>query len=290
MTAGALSIWVQFLTFPKYAAYIYAVVPWDNWFLRILFCTHEMIYVTHVWVHQAWSIVLCEVFANSYTHIVNEMTSVLRKLIDLGTRYKEASPHKSNGRQAAMSSKSEQLKSFKRKYIWKRKLNPETKVSGTDYDIMTLLWDYQRLMLATNSFNSWCGLLMGGTMGSNYSQFVSDVFMMIQLLKEPDVDTLGVFFYAEDALVGMWMLFRMLIIISRLYPASEEFLRTLKQYLMYDTPLKPYLLKHQKGLRIICTKLGGYKTKPITVPKGVNALMNWYIAAAMWQRPADRRT
>lgn len=33
---------------------------------------------------------------------------------------------------------------------------------------------------------------------SNYSQFISDVFMMIQLLKEPETDLMAVFFFMED--------------------------------------------------------------------------------------------
>ncbi len=223
-------------------------------------------------------------YASSYTHIVREMTVTLQKLIDLGQRENlDDLPSIGDLRRDASIP-------FKRKWVWRRKLNPKTKVPGTDYDIMTLLHDYRKMTIGTNSFNSWCGRLMGGTMGSNYSQFVTDVFMMIQLLKEPDTDMLGVAFYAQDACVGMWMIFRMLIIISRLYPASQEFLHALKQYLTFDTPLRPYLLKYQKGMRIIATNLGGYKTRAITVPQGVNALMNWYIAAAMWERPADRRT
>lgn len=91
-------------------------------------------------------------------------------------------------------------------------------------------------------------------------------------------------------MAGMIMLFRMLIIISRLYPASEEFLHTLKVYLYHDMPAKQYMLRNQRTLRIIAAKLGGYSTKSITVPKGINALMNYYIGAAMWQRPVDRRT
>lgn len=92
------------------------------------------------------------------------------------------------------------------------------------------------------------------------------------------------------ACAGMTLLFRMLIIISRLYPTSTEFLEVFKKYVSHDVPHRKYLLKYQRTLRIIAAKLGGYSTKPITVTKGINALMNWYIAAAMWQRPTDRRT
>lgn len=82
----------------------------------------------------------------------------------------------------------------------------------------------------------------------------------------------------------------MLILISRLYPASSDFLDLFKVYLGHNLPRKKYLLRYQKTLRIIAAKLGGYSTKSITVPKGINALMNYYIGAAMWNRPVDRRT
>jgi len=288
---GVFAFIVQFFIAPKYAANIYAVVPYDNWLLRIIFCTHEIMYVYHIWVHQVSSIQLCEAFACSYTHIITEMTVLFEQLIDLGTRQEnqltgnpnlgdpdEPSQNDQNSYENDFERKpnSAASKSFKRKFIAKRRLDPKTKVPGTQYDIMTLLRDYQKLTLAADSFNSSVGSIMGGTMGSNYSQFVSDVFMMIQLLKEPETDMLAVVFYAGDACAGMLILFRMLIIISRLYPTSSQFLHVLKQYLTYDTPLRPFLIKYQRCLRVIAANLGGYKTKAITVPKGINALMQWY--------------
>ncbi|CAL8091346.1 unnamed protein product [Orchesella dallaii] len=278
---GVFAIVIQFNIAPKYAAQIYAIVPYDNWFLRIVFVLHEIMYVYHIWVHQVCSIMLCEVFAFSYTQIIREMTVVFQQLIHLGV--KQQNLKKENKSESASET-------FMQQFIVKRRLEPDTKVPGTEYDIMTLLHDYQNMMLATTTFNKSVGVIMGGTMGSNYAQFVSDVFMMIQLLKEEETDMLAVIFYAGDACAGMAILFRMLIILSQLYPSSEEFLHVLKQYLTFQTPIKRYLLKYQRGFRIISANLGGYKTKAITVPKGINALMQWYINAAMWQRPADRMT
>lgn len=287
MASGCLAILIQFQIAPKYAANLYAVIPWDSWYLRILFCLHEMSYVYHIWIFEAWSIIVCELYASSYTRIVREMTSVLEKLIELGVTEEVIDEHSISGESEKDSRKA---KAFMEKFIWKRRLNPKTKVPSTDYDIMSLLHDYEKLTIATNFYNSWVGRLSGGIMCSNYSQFISDVFMIFQLLKEPETDFLAIFFYAHDATSGMIILIRMLIITSRLYPASEEFLRMLRKYLVFDTPLKKYLIKFQNGLRIMSTNLGGYKTKAITVPKGINALMNWYVNAAMWQRPKDRRT
>ncbi len=233
------------------------------------------------------------------------MTVVLQRLIGLGkpvirekqepssrrTSQISANMHRNSTRsdeeqRGKHSEISEKVKSK----IAQRYLDPKTKVPGTEYDITTLLGDYEKMMMSTTAFNSWAGRLQGGTTGSNYGQFVSDVFMMIQLLKEPGTEFMDVFFFMEDACAGMIMLFRMLIIISRLYPASENFLKLFKRYVAHDVPQRKYLLKKQRTLKIISAKLGGYSTKSITVPKGINALMNWYIAAAMWQRPTDRMT
>ncbi|CAL8090633.1 unnamed protein product [Orchesella dallaii] len=303
---GCSALMVQFASAPKYALNTYAVIPFDNLFMGIIFATHEYLYMFHIWSNQASSIVLCEVFASSYTHIIREMTLVLGRLIEEG---KPVKPIKSSrSRRGSITSgpdsarrrrplsdmehreRHTEIANEVKAKIVKRSLDLKTVVPGTEYDITTLLADYKKMMISTTSFNSWAGLLQGGTTASNYGQFVSDVFMMIQLLKEPETDLMAVFFFMEDACAGMIMLFRMLIIISRLYPASEEFLCLFKNYLGHDVPNRKYLRKYQRTLKIIASKLGGYSTRAITVPKGINCLMNYYIGAAMWQRPVDRRT
>lgn len=171
-------------------------------------------------------------------------------------------------------------------------LDPKTKAPGTSYDIMTLIHDYRKIMIAAQSHNRWIGLIMGGAQAANYAQFVSDVFMLIQLLKEPDTDYFGLSFYVMDAMFGMCMLFRMMIVLSRMYPASDDFLQGLKTYATYDTPYRKYIVKSMPGFRIVAAKLTGYTVKPRSVPTAINVLINWYIAAAMWKRPDDpsRRT
>lgn len=88
------------------------------------------------------------------------------------------------------------------------------------------------------------------------------------------------------------MLFRMLILLSRLSPASDEFVQSIRCYAMYDTPLRKEIIKTLPTLRRVAAKLSGYSVRPESVPTGVNILVNWYICAAMWKRPDDpsRRT
>lgn len=115
---------------------------------------------------------------------------------------------------------------------------------------------------------------------------------LLQLLKEPNFDFLGISFYVMDACFGMCMLFRMLIILARLVPASDEFVQSIRCYVMYETPLRGYILKVLPTLKRVSAKLTGYSVRPQSVPVGVNVLINWYICAAMWKRPDDpsRRT
>ncbi len=89
----------------------------------------------------------------------------------------------------------------------------------------------------------------------------------------------------NDFLPGMGILLRQLLLMSALYPASERFLQHYKQYLTYETGIRRYLRKTQRTLQIVPAKIGGYSTNPSTVPKGFNALFNYYIGAAMWENP-----
>lgn len=215
---------IQFAAAPKYALNTYAVVPADNVVMAIIFAAHEYLYIFHIWCHQASSIVLCEVFAYTYTEMMKEMTRILQQLISQGKPVHVPDPltsrHNSGNSYRENSSDSDfrklrknmqnrrmsdeehlqrhiQIKVETQAKIIKRYLDPTTKVPGTEYDIMTLLKDYKCLMLSTTAFNTWAGRLQGGTTGSNYGQFVSDVFMMIQLLKEPETDLMAVFFFME---------------------------------------------------------------------------------------------
>jgi hypothetical protein len=295
---GCGALLIQFYTSPKYSLNTYAVFPFDHWLLRIIFSAHEYIYMFHIWIHQAYSIVLLEVFSVTYSTLLNEMANVLQDLSRFGA-LKDADDIAQNDTKANANNRSSHKeydtlhRIKKRRFIPDRILNSNDVLPNSHYCLNTLLVDYKRIMIAAHQFNSWAGKIMGGTTMSNYGQFISDVFMMIQLLKEPDVDFFGVFFFFEDACAGMTMLFRMLMIVSRVYPASEKFLNAYKTYLQHENPQRKYLLKYQKTLHVVATKIGGYSTNPTTVPKGINALMNYYIGAAMWHRPdasSGRRT
>jgi len=127
-------------------------------------------------------------------------------------------------------------------------------------------------MIASHQFNAWAGKLMGGSMLCNCGQFVSDVFMMIQLLKDPDIDLLGVAFFVEDACAGMTLLIRMLIILSRVYPSPGGFSQEFNSYLQHENPHWKYLSRIKRALQIVATEVGGYSTNPST-SQGINDLI-----------------
>jgi hypothetical protein len=180
---------VQFFSSPKYALNTYAVVPIDPWPLRIIFAMHEYVYIFHIWVHQASSIVLCEVFAVTYTHIIRAITDVMRRLSEEG-ELKEMPlldlDEFKRSRRGSSAVKKDNLKRRKRNsrprsafeeeqitmFIPDRILDPQTIAPGTEYTIMSLLHDYKKVMMVSREFNNWAGKLMGGTTMSNYGQVI----------------------------------------------------------------------------------------------------------------------
>lgn len=146
-----------------------------------------------------------------------------------------------------------------------------------------LMLDYKKIMLATSSFNDFVGKWMGGIVLTLYVQFVSDVFIMVQLLKQTGIDFLAVSFFCQDAIAGMFLIFKMLILMSRLYPASKHFLWTCRDYFTNDrlkgTMSRKYMLKYHRNLRVVGVKLGGHLVTPTAVPHGIQLLFSYYIAA-----------
>lgn len=271
---GTLALSIQFFYTPKFALNTYAIIPADTLLLRIIFCIHECMFMCHGYAYQAFTMVLAESYAVSYQHLLEEMNKALYSII----RMSKPKPLKQK-EPASTKGKSGEMK--------KRIMAP-----GTEYDIQLLLEDYKKMMISAQFHNQWIGAVMGFPEAINYGQFVSDVFMLIQLLKEPETDYFSVFFYIMDAAFGMLMLFRMLIILSRLYPQGKRFIHGIKIYATLNTPLRRQLLKTIPSLKVVSAKLTGYTVQPQSVPVGVNVLINWYIAAAMWKRPDDpsRRT
>jgi hypothetical protein len=250
---GTFALSIQFFFTPKYALNTYALIPdsLDFWWMQIIFCLHECMFMYHAYAYQACTMVVAESKSTSYQHLLEEMTKAVYKLIEVGENRSYAqreSPilpsrkettleelaemttapsvnsrgfkpresisedngvtegDKSNGTTEGRLSadKKTQIQKPKKvrrsayrrqimddggglgsgnhhKQARRRYLNPKTKAPGTDYDIETLIRDYRKIMIASNEHNKWIGKMMGGAQAANYAQFVSDVFMMIQV-------------------------------------------------------------------------------------------------------------
>ncbi|CAL8125485.1 unnamed protein product [Orchesella dallaii] len=299
---GTIAFAVQFFFTPKYALNTYAIVPADTIPLQIFFCFHEMCFMWHSYAYQASAMVLAESYATSYQHILEEMNKALDSIIgsaqvDLHTtkNSQDKVTHKKMKTATRNVNSNQQLRQALMTNAFRSTSKPidlNITAPGTEYDIQTLLVDYKRVMISSMFHNQWIGLVMGPAEAFNYAQFVADVFMLIQLLKEPDTDFFGVFFYLLDATFGMIMLFRMLILLSRLYPQGKEFVQSLKTYATFNSSIRRMLVKTIPTLKVVSAKLTGAVVRPESVPVGINVLINWYICAAMWKRPDDpsRRT
>lgn len=61
--------------------------------------------------------------------------------------------------------------------------------------VEVLLADYRKLMLLSDLLNDWCSNRIVGVHFIGYCQFISDVFMMIQILRLTDFDVATVMWY-----------------------------------------------------------------------------------------------
>lgn len=151
-------------------------MPYDHWILEFFFAVHEVVFIFHIWAHQASSIVLCEVFACTYTHLLREMTDVLQKLIERGKPIRRSESESKSRKGSSVTVSGNGIGSGRRSDDSQRKrhtelvelveskmvqrhLEPNAKIGN--YDIMTLLADYKKMMLSTAAFNNWAGKLQG---------------------------------------------------------------------------------------------------------------------------------
>ncbi len=132
----------QFLADPKYCGYTYAAFVWDTWWLRIIFCFHEFIFMMHA-CHMNLSACAMHTFMGvTLSSLLNRMTDCIK----IG--YLNISSKKCEG-----------------------------------YSVEQLVFDYKQLMIITERINDWLAWKTLVIHVCGYCQFISDVFVLIQVLK-----------------------------------------------------------------------------------------------------------
>lgn len=146
MWIGCSCLAIQFYADPKYCTFTYSAFAWDNWWLRIIFCLHEFFFMMNPWNVNTSSSALCTFKGVSIANLLERMTEALQTACT-----------KSN-------------KSSIRK-------------DGKIYTVDKLKLDYQQLILITDRFNEWVAYKVLAIHVCSYCQFISDVFVAIQVLK-----------------------------------------------------------------------------------------------------------
>ncbi|CAL8142555.1 unnamed protein product [Orchesella dallaii] len=208
---GCTCLGIQFYADPKYCAFTYSAFEMDTWWLKIIFCAHEFFFMMTPWNVNVATTSLCTIEGVSLANLINGMTESLNSL------YKN---------------EPENLQRLSGKMY----LNPKKISPGTEYNIERLIFDYKQLILISDRFNEWVAYKVLAVHGCSYCQFISDVFVAIQVLKLPGTGFMDVWFYLEDCLAGVYMIYRAYSCMSLVSTASKKFLRALQEYLLFNNP------------------------------------------------------
>ncbi|CAL8142560.1 unnamed protein product [Orchesella dallaii] len=265
---GCSCLVLQFYADPKYCVFTYSIFELDTWYLRIIFCAHEFFFMLHAWCNMTSSGSLCTFQGIVLANLINRMTEAIEALTQ---------------KQVQCRNKRETGKHFMNETTKKRNggilHHPNLRLN---YDIEKLILDYKKLMLISDRFNSWVSYKIVFLHTCGYCQFISDVFVAMQILKMPDTGFADVWFYIEDSLASMYMIYRVYKFMSRVQPASEKFLRALQMYIIANSRRRNQLRKVLVTLKVVSLKLGPCPVVPMTVVKALEMLLQYYVVVALW--------
>lgn len=187
---------LQFIYSPKYSVYTYAAFEFDNNFLLTIFTLHEMLFMYNAWNGYLSIVILSSINAVELTTILEGMTNCISTTPFLPSDDIEATFIKDFHHHIQMSKAVAGIKEEDQNN------NGQGHKSQLNYGIDGLILDYKKLMLISELLNSWCSYRIIGIHTIGYCQFITDVFIMIQLAKLPHTDWVAVMWFGEDALVG----------------------------------------------------------------------------------------
>lgn len=179
---------------PKYCVFTYSLFDADNAYLRIIFCFHEVLFLSHAWSAMACSNGLCSFEAVNLSLVINHMTKAIDKL----TSHQTVSVYKTDnilfvnyGHQeihsetvvSATETKEEQ-QHHNLHYSRETSGSMSSRIGGT-FQFRRILYDFQQLMLVSEQFNYWVGYKLVGLSICAFCQYISSTTMAFQVLKIP---------------------------------------------------------------------------------------------------------
>ncbi|CAL8068454.1 unnamed protein product [Orchesella dallaii] len=154
------------------------------------------------------------------------------------------------------------------------------------YSIDAIISDYKKLKLICDQQNQFLSYRTLFLHGCGYLQFIADVFLAVQVLRLDGTGIMDIWFFIEDSLSSMYMIYRVYNNMSKVSPASENFFSVLKRHLSYpnrSASEQKRLIKVTRTLRMVKIRVGPCIVVPATVLGAMDALSSYYIVVALWK-------
>lgn len=162
---------IQYDADPKYYTFTYALFQQESSILKAIFGAHEFLFMLHAWNLMTGSNALFTFQAIGLTNIIDRMTEAVNKLnaeLERNERIQESS--EKFGR-AVLKFHAATIKMGRAKM--------------SHYSINKILFDYKQLMIITEMYNDWVSYKTIFLHVCGYCQFISDVFLAVQILRLP---------------------------------------------------------------------------------------------------------
>ncbi|ODM93476.1 hypothetical protein Ocin01_13206 [Orchesella cincta] len=282
---GCCSLTIQFYMAPKYCVFTYSLIDSDTSFLRIIFCFHEILFLSHGWSAMACSNGLCSFEAVNLSLIIKKMAQAVDELAKVkrfddfqveNTIRKEQDEvkYQYNGRSFPTTPTESQMEAAPKEGAVAQdsrfyRFSGHTKNRGNkrhsgrmsgqrsnSYDFRAILYDFQQLWLASEMFNEWIGYKIVGLSIIAFCQYISSTCMAFQVLRMPGTGISDIWFYIQDCCVAVYVTFRVFDFMSIVLPSSEQFMNSVKNYMAAQRIVSGHIRKFQRTLRPVSLKLG----------------------------------
>lgn len=191
----------QYLAAPKYCVFTYSAIPQDTLPLYILFGAHELVFIFHGWQFYGGIIYVSSCFGAELIHCINTLTEVLQQISSArGTLGKQNRFIKKRAGESSTQLGSHHVDTLE---VSLGGFHEQVHVRVFKNDIVSsiedIMLEYKKLTIWSDRINDYASYNFLTIHGLAYCQMVSDVFVMIQLLRMAETDVVSIIFFAEDA-------------------------------------------------------------------------------------------
>lgn len=200
VVVGSAAMLFQYLAAPKYCIFTYSAIAEDTTTLYILFGAHELLFIFHGWQFYGGIIYVSSCFGAELIHCISTLASVLQALPTSSHGNGERNRFlKSRSARNSVHSKGRDQQRNTTLYQLDEQLQMKRMKSSLVTALEDIMIEYKKLIIWSDRINEYASYNFLTIHGLAYCQMVSDVFVMIQLLRMPETDVVSIIFFAEDA-------------------------------------------------------------------------------------------